>query len=63
MDEEQEIALEEVKDLYACMSRKEEVTVLSKAITTITKYSRKDGYGVTSEAIIAELRRLHRNLR
>jgi DDE superfamily endonuclease/Tc5 transposase DNA-binding domain len=63
MEEEEEIVVEEVKDLYADMSRKEEVTVLSKAISTITKYSGKDGYGITSETIITELRRLQQNIR
>jgi hypothetical protein len=63
MDEEQETEVEEMKDLYMDLSREEEVTVLAKAIATITKYSGEDGYDVTSETIITGLRRLQRRLR
>jgi hypothetical protein len=63
INEEQETEIEEVKDLYAELLRKEELTVLSKAIATITKYSAEDGYDVGAEVVITELCRLQQRLR
>ena len=62
IDEEQETVLENVKELYADLSKKEEVIVLSKAIATVTKYSEEDKYDEMSETLIAQLRRLQRSL-
>ena len=58
IDEEQETVVEDVKELYADLSKKEEVIVLAKAIATVTKHSEEDEY----EAVIAKLRRLQRSL-